>query len=46
MEGEIGAVLGLCLDGWWVGWLCGKELPCPEVVSTGKLLTKFVHRLY
>ena len=38
MEGEVGAILGLCVDGWWVGWLCGKYSSSAEGVYTEKML--------
>lgn len=38
MEGKIGPILGLRLDGWWVGRLRGKWLSCTEAVSTVKML--------
>ena len=38
MESEIGAILGLCFDGWWLGWLSGISLPCTEAVYPVKIL--------
>ena len=38
MEGETGAVLRLCLDGWWLGWLCGKQFSSTEADFRRKTL--------
>ena len=40
MEGEIGALLGLCLDGWWLGWLRGNYLSCTEALYTVNTLMR------
>lgn len=40
MEGKIGAILGLRLNGRWFGWLGGKHSSCTEAVSTVRKLMK------
>ena len=45
MEGEIGAILGLCIDGWWLGWLRGKLLVVRGSALYSKHADEDVHRL-
>jgi len=42
MEGATGAVLGLCADGWGVGWLRGKCNNCLSNIAYEGILTDFI----